>query len=289
MNVTEILSVTLLDLLYELREADLPLILGGGYGLYLKQQQASIGNTPLMLEAIPPLRSTNDLDLFLQTEILTDSARLRPLREALDRLDFTVIASAQNYQFARKFTHDGQNWDIKVDLLAKPPDAARFPQIKLDSRRIKPYPSVGIHAHRTDEAIAIEDEATPLSLSGIRSTGEAYTGTIFLPSTYALLLMKLFALRDQVDMESKVFGRKHALDLYTLIAILTEPEYEQTQDLRERYCHTEEAREAARIVSVLFAEENFPGMLRLREHELLPRTANIREFRDLLQEFFPSS
>ena len=286
MNVTEVLAVALLDLLYELRNDDLPLILGGGYGLYLKQKQVSMSNAPLMLDAIPPLRSTNDLDLFLRTELLVESARLIPLRDALDRLEFTVIASAQNYQFARKMEQGGQVWDIKVDLLAKPPDTLRFPQIKMDSRRIKPHPSVGIHAHRTNEAIAIEDEAASLTLSGFRSSGEAYTGAVFLPSTYALLLMKLFALRDQVDAENKGFGRKHALDLYTLVAILTEPEYEQTKTLRERYQHTEEAKEAARIVFTLFAEDSATGMRRLRENELLPNAAGLKEFRELLHEFF---
>ena len=286
MNVTEVLAVALLDLLYELRNDDLPLILGGGYGLYLKQQEVSMSGARLLLEAVPPLRSTNDLDLFLRTELLIDGARLLPLRDALDRLEFTVIASAQNYQFARKMEQDGQVWDIKVDLLAKPPDTERFPQVKMDARRIKPHPSVGIHAHRTNEAIAIEDDTTPLALSGFRSAGEAYTGTIFLPSTYALLLMKLFALRDQVDAERKSYGRKHALDLYTLISILTEPEYEQTRILSERYRQTEEAKEAARIVAVLFANMASAGMRRLQENVLLPEAASVEEFRGLLQEFF---
>ncbi len=286
MNVTEVLAVALLDLLFELRQDNLPLILGGGYGLYLKQKQVSLSDAPLMLEVVPPLRSTNDLDLFLRTELLVDSARLRPLREALDRLGFNVIPSAQNYQFARKMEQGGQIWDIKVDLLAKPPDTEQFPQVRMDARRIKPQPSVGIHAHRTEEAIAIEDEATPLTLKGFLSSGEASTGTIFLPSTYALLLMKLFALRDQVEAENKGFGRKHALDLYTLIAILTEPEYEQTQRLSKRYRETEVAREAVIIVSTLFATETAPGMRRLRENELLPNEAGLNEFRELLQEFF---
>lgn len=34
-----ILKTSLLDLLYELRSRDVPLILGGGYGLYLRQVQ----------------------------------------------------------------------------------------------------------------------------------------------------------------------------------------------------------------------------------------------------------
>lgn len=288
MNVLDILRSTLLDLLYELRDTDLPLILGGGYGLYLKQQQAAESDAPLLLKAVPPVRSTNDLDLFLRTDVIADSTRLRPLREALDRLDFTVIPSAQNYQFARRLAADGRVWDIKVDLLTKTPDRQRFPNIKMDERRVRPYPSVGLHAHRTDEAIAIEEGLAEVSLTGLRTTGEAYTGALYLPSTYALLMMKLFALRDQVNDEEKGFGRKHALDLYTLIAILTEPEYARTQALNPRFRETEEAQEAARIVADLFATVNASGMLRVRENEALPAHADLAEFRAILQELFPT-
>ncbi len=40
------LLATLLDLLFDLEEhgADIPLILGGGYGLYLKQQHLTVSN-----------------------------------------------------------------------------------------------------------------------------------------------------------------------------------------------------------------------------------------------------
>lgn len=225
--------------------------------------------------------------LFLRTDMIADSARLRPLRDALDRVGFTVIPSAKNYQFSRKFVFDGRNWDVKVDLLAKTPDLERFPNVKMDARRIRPQPSIGLHARRTDEAVAIEEEMTQLSITGIRTTGEPYSGVVYLPSTYALLMMKLFALRDQVDDELKEYGRKHALDLYTLVAILTEPEYIRTRALSVLFAETEEAREAARIVAVLFSTFDATGMLRIRENEALPAGADIAEFRTLLEEFFP--
>ena len=119
MNPVGPLLPTLLDLLYELRDTDVSLLLGGGYGLYLKHLHAIESGHPTLLQAIPPIRATNDLDVFLRTEVITDSERLRPFREALDRLGFTVIPSAQNYQFARKFSLGGQDWAIKVDLLAR--------------------------------------------------------------------------------------------------------------------------------------------------------------------------
>jgi hypothetical protein len=206
MNAVDPLFTTLLDLLYELRDADLPLVLGGGYGLYLRQKRLQDSGEPSLLEVVPPLRATNDLDVFLQTEVIADSKRLRPLREALDRLGFTVILAAQNYQFARKFTLGGQDWDLKIDLLAKTPDRNVYPNVKVDERRVSPRPSVGLHAHRTDEAIAIEDHLTTLPIAGVRSTGDLYTAQIYLPSIYASLMMKLYALRDQWEYVAKGFG-----------------------------------------------------------------------------------
>jgi hypothetical protein len=293
MGIPDPLEATLLDLLFELREDPFPLILGGGYGLYLRQRQVmkqviESGET-LLLSAIPPLRSTNDLDLFLRTELLADSNRLKPLRDALDRLGFTVILSAQNYQFARKFTWGDREWDIKVDLLAREPDPATYPSLKFDSRRIKPDPSAGIHAHTTPEAVAVEDEATPLTVSGKRTNGEEYDGTIYLPSSYAFLLMKLFALRDQWQVESKEFGRKHALDIYTIVALLTQEELGKSLKLRERYRSAPIAVEAGRIVRELFSSLDAPGGLRLREHPNFPGVTpeEAEEFLGTLTELFP--
>ncbi|MCW3097161.1 MAG: hypothetical protein JWL77_2779 [Chthonomonadaceae bacterium] len=48
-------------------------------------------------------------------------------------------------------------------------------------------------------------------------------------------MMKLYALRDQWESAEKGFGRKHAIDLYTLIALMTEPEYHTSQELSRRY------------------------------------------------------
>jgi hypothetical protein len=289
MNSTDPLLTTLLDLLYELRDADFPLVLGGGYGLYLRQARLQESGEPSLLEAIPPLRATNDLDVFLHTEVITDSERLRPLRDALDRLGFKVIPSAQNYQFARKFTLAGQDWDIKIDLLAKTPDRSVFPHIKVDERRVRPHPSVGLHAHRTDEAIAIEDNMTTVTVTGLRSSGDLYTGKISLPSSYASLMMKLYALRDQWESAEKGFGRKHAIDLYTLIALMTEPEYHTSQELSRRYQVTAEGREAGRITGALFRDDSGMGVLRMKEHGTLPANADIAAFVTILQELFPEA
>ena len=67
------LEATLLDLLYELQGSDVPVVLGGGYGLFLRQRQLDASGERLLLNAIVPVRATNDLDVFPRTEMLADS------------------------------------------------------------------------------------------------------------------------------------------------------------------------------------------------------------------------
>jgi len=89
-----ILKTSLLDLLHELRDEDIPLILGGGYGLYLKQVRLqNTLNTPTLIEAElwPAPRATEDLDILLRTEVVIDASRMGPIRAALDRLNYTAV------------------------------------------------------------------------------------------------------------------------------------------------------------------------------------------------------
>ncbi len=85
------LTTALLDLLKELEDVDLPLIIGGGFGIYLRYLRISQERPQTMFVSLPEPRSTNDLDVFLRAELLLDSSRLKPLREALSRLGYEVI------------------------------------------------------------------------------------------------------------------------------------------------------------------------------------------------------
>ena len=70
------LEKSLYDLLSKLDSTICPLILGGGYGLYLRRTILEQDGTRTLLEHWPEARSTNDLDLFLRPELLCDSDRL---------------------------------------------------------------------------------------------------------------------------------------------------------------------------------------------------------------------
>ena len=290
MNLDDLLKASLLDILYELKETDLRLILGGGYGLYLKRLHAlrqREAGVRLLIETVSPARSTNDLDIFLRTEIIANAEHVKQFREALDRLNYRVIESAKYYQFVRKIIlEDGIEREVKIDLLTRRPDLALYPTLEADIRRVRPKPSQGLHAHTTNEALAIEDNPIEIALSGSRTTGDNFEGRLYLPQTYPFLMMKLFAFRDQANNEQKSYGREHALDLYTLISILTEEEFAISQQLASRYATSLEANEARAITASLFDNSASLGVRRLREHMLYSANMDAEKFIDVLKRIF---
>ena len=72
------LQTSLLDLLHEMEDTDIKLIIGGGFGIYLKTDLVQRLGIRTLLREWPEPRSTNDLDLFLRPELLIDSGKLNP-------------------------------------------------------------------------------------------------------------------------------------------------------------------------------------------------------------------
>jgi hypothetical protein len=285
--VPDYLRTTLLDLLYELQKTDLRLMLGGGYGLFLKQEHlaSSRATTLIPPDAWPEARATNDLDLLLRPEIVTSSENMGIIRDTLRRLGFEPVEGAEYYQFAKPL---GGSRSVKLDFLAGPlgehHDRSR---VKVDARRIRPKPSAGLHAHRTDEAVAYDPNTVEVPLSGSRSNGEAFSCNVELPQSFSYLIMKLFAFRDRREDQDKEFARHHALDLYRIVAMLTESEYETVEQLAARFQGNDQVREACTIVSDFFNEPLAVGILRMREHALFTENLDVRQFIEVLSEFFP--
>ena len=96
------LLTTLLDLNAALESREL--IIGGGYGLYLKQQY--LKQNPQIRTLFPPstlpsARTTEDIDLVLRAEGVTDSKSMKAIRAALDNLGFTIVATAKSRPMVR--------------------------------------------------------------------------------------------------------------------------------------------------------------------------------------------
>ncbi len=125
------LLTTLLDLDAALG-SETTLLIGGGYGLFLKQLYLADDpgiRTLFTREDLPDARTTNDIDLILRAEIVTDSESMRSIRTALDELHCRVVETAKYTQFVRPMPQ-GQ---VKIDLLAAP--LGRFSErVPKDSR-----------------------------------------------------------------------------------------------------------------------------------------------------------
>ena len=251
------LQTALLDLLHKVHGSEVSLIAGGGFGIYLKTNHVRRLAMRTLLDQWPEPRSTNDLDLFLRPELLIESSKLKPLVTAITELGYQVVPGAEKYQFVKPGPGGTDAGGIKIDILTGPQSRFQGTRVKADTRRARPKPSVGIHAHPVDEALTLEEGLLTIVLEGSLSSGEAWESEVFLPHPYTFLMMKLFAFRDRLDDPDKEFGRYHALDLYTILATTTEEEWASSLKLRDQYENDPPAKEAGNLVFEYFSSRSW--------------------------------
>ncbi|MCA1615157.1 MAG: nucleotidyltransferase family protein [Acidobacteria bacterium] len=262
------------------------LIVGGGYGLLLRAEQIRSSGARTRFAELPVARSTNDIDIFLGAEVITDVAKTALIRAALDALGYEPIEGVRYYQFVLPVAYAGLPRGVKIDLLAAPVSGDREATVRQDSRRVRPREGGGLHAHTTPEALTVEDHAQPVDVGGDEPA------VVYLPHPFSYLLLKLFALRDLLDDEAKGRGTHHAFDIYRTVAMMTSGEWQEALQMRERYAATDPVAEAGVLVEELFSGLEAPGMVRLREHarrvgeEIPPE--NLRSMIDDLHELLPA-
>ena len=282
------LQTALLDLLHEVQGTDIKLIIGGGFGIYLKTNQVRRLGVRTLFREWPETRSTNDLDLYLRPELLIQSAKLKPLANAIARLGYEVIPGTEKYQFGKPGPEGDQAGSIKIDILTGPQSRFQGTRVKTDNRRVRPNPSVGIHAHPVDEAPTLEEGLLVEKLEGRLSSGEHWQAEIFLPHPYTFLMMKLFAFKDRLSDVNKEFGRYHALDLYTILATTIEAEWRHALELRDQWGEEPYIMEAGHLVSKHFSVLDSLGMIRLKESLYYRPELQLEEFMSAMKELFPA-
>lgn len=275
------LIVELRALAKDLRAYGIPLIVGGGYGLLLRIDMIRQSDSRRLIPDLPFARSTEDLDLFLKAEVISDPEKTGPIREVLDRRGYEPVV--EHYQFQREIDYRGSTGKVKVDFLAALVPKELETKVKTDRVRIRPRRGSGLHARVAPEALTIEESLIPVDIG---EDGERLV--VYLPHPFSYVLLKLHALRDRVDDERTDYGRHHAFDLYTTIATMTEEEWEESARIKEQHKDAPQVVEARRIVSELFADTTAVGALRLQEHtrstgyDLAPERLNF--FVESLQE-----
>lgn len=282
------LKTSLLDLLHELEGQGIPITVGGGFGLYLKRQHLTAAGQRTLFDRLPEPRSTNDLDLFLRVEVLSDLGRTRLIAGAIRRLGYSAVEKARYFQWERKVLIGNVLKEVKIDILVGPLGEYQK-KLRTNKRpRVRPRGGVEFHAHAVEEAIRIEDEPLAVTVAGKRSTGEPYAGTVYIPQAFPYLLMKLHAFEDRKNKGETDKERHHALDLYTIVGMMTEDEYERAKELGVAQAESPHVERARSIVRAHFATRTAIGVLRLQEHDLYREGFLLDEFMSVLAEIFPS-
>ena len=281
------LQTALLDLLYEVKGTDVVIIIGRGYGIYLKTGHVQRLGKRTLFQEWPEPRSTNDLDLFLRPELLIDAGKVKPLAQAITRLGYQAVPGAENYQFVKPGPGGGKAGSIKIDILTGPRTRFDGTTVKTDTRRARPNPSVGIHAHPVDETPTLEEGLLPEMLTGNISSGRPWQAEVYLPHPYTFAMMKLFAFRDRLGDADKEYGRYHALDLYTILATTTESEWREALAMHKRHAEDSYVKEAGNIVATYFAGLDSLGMIRMRESRYYRPQLQLADFMSTMNELFP--
>ncbi|MCC6578920.1 MAG: hypothetical protein IT440_00640 [Phycisphaeraceae bacterium] len=281
-----VLRTSLLDLLHVLGEARRGVLLAGGYGLYLKQlHMAQAGHRTLIpVEMWPAPRATQDLDLLLSAEIVADVRFMGAVRAGLDQLGYTVVAGSEYLQFAR--TVAGAQ-TIKIDLLTAQLDMLQdIASIKADSRRARPVAEdrAQLHAHPTDGALALDESPLEIEIAGTITNGESSFARVRIPHPFTYLLMKLTAYRDRRNDARKDLGRHHALDVFRIVAMLTEDESNQVRQYIARFTDNTQVRSCVGLVRSDFAHATAPALLAMREHPLWQNDPQMDVFIEVINE-----
>ena len=89
-----------------------------------------------------------------------------------------------------------------------------------------------------------------------------------------------------MDDPAKGNGSHHALDLYSIVAMMTELEWKQAKTMANANAKSEIGREARRIVFQMFDSLTSQGMLVMRSNPYCSDRLQLPEFIELIREQF---
>lgn len=290
----------LIELLELMDEQGLPLILAGGLGIKLKHRwvlrQIRDNGRRSSFKFIPDARATRDIDAFLGMEVFSREtaegvARVRGL---LEQLGYQPYEKARNFQFIKPFPPDPKQ-SIKIDLHAREPSADEEEFTKVNHPRVGRKGSMAfrkLQGYRTPEAFAIDEGCQSLPLTGISPGGVPFDGHVRVPHPFAQLCMKIAAAGDyerSPPEERKKNGKKHAFDIYLLIAMLDEAEMEQIQSFADRFSAVPAMTEIRATISEFFATADQAGRRTIEDEAREQGPLELDLFFGLLDELFGTS
>lgn len=285
----DLLKNELIALSQNLQTHNIKLIIGGGYGLYLKTESLRKSNPRTFFDTIPIARSTNDLDIFLSIELITSLEKMRTIRAVLNEMGYEPKPDAKFYQFWKPVALQNQSRRLKLDFLSPLISGEKCSLVKQDSRRIRPkgIPNAPLaeneqmHARITQEAASLEEYLQLLYIND--------TNYVYIPHPFTYMMLKLFAIKDHLEQpEIKGKAPYHSFDLYRTVAMLTESEEKQATSLAGKY--PDLSNQAKNIVGAYFNNLDSPGTISLRryiiDNEPSVTNESIKTFLEYLHDLF---
>lgn len=293
----EYLLNELVKLNTHMHNAGVPLILGGGMGLYLRDTcLENFGPRSPRYPQRPNARSTEDLDVLLSADIIADAEKMKRVRDIIrDTLDYQV--KVENFQFERTIGPDAAGPTVGIDLLSAPPSPDREDQVKMGDVRARPHGVTGIHGRLTREAAGIDFGKIPIDLGALietsagnieTSAGNIETSTeaiteLYIPSSFNYLILKLHAFHDRRERQDPKSdrGRHHAFDIFRIVSDMREEDWRSSEQHWERDRDEIYLRQAAHFRRDYFEDDTSEGILRLKENE------GYRKNREQFEQYIP--
>ena len=242
-----------------------PLICGG-LGVYLsfhKQQN----------EARKMLRATRDIDLmFTQLDVSDEVKRNAIANIIIVELDYEVRRGCEYFRFQK-----GNNQQL--DILTPPIDGVTIKGGR--SRLVKSK----LHGRIAPEACFIEEGVRTVSSVEILPGALNDNFEVLVPSPTNLLILKLFAFDDRHEKEDIEPAQTHALDIYLVVAMLTQrKDYLEGQKFLVQHKDSEIIQRAQSIVGSKFSSVDKAGWQLVLEASSFFPDLNLQQKKGRLDE-----
>lgn len=286
--MNQLLEDYLIELHEELKKKGIPLVLGGGMSLYLRNHVLRTQSNDRYNFQIET-RSTDDFDLFLSSDLIIEKDKVETLRDILNALGYKVIPTAKNFQFSKVAPVLGVDREIKLDLLAAPPPPKDLNKVSISKPRIKPIGVEGLHAFLTDEAKNIDVGTINVTLKNKSKSAE-----IFIPSAFSYLILKLHAFNDRKERNDPKSdnGRHHAFDIFATVSRMNSDDWKEAKNSFIRQQGEDHLKSSIQIRKECFSSSSALGLIRLKENVIYQRgkdlyEPSIQNLIDDLSELFP--
>ena len=269
----------------DLQQAGGPLLVAGGYGLFLKQHwlltQTDIATiVPLWQWIDVTPRVTKDMDIVVGLEIISSARAQASVARTLNRHGFSVTAHNPRWQFEKRL---GTDHTLLVDFHSPMP-LPGGQNLQIDRVRVKHKPSLGehgIHGRQNPEALGCNHHPFRFEIDGV---------AIVVPNPVAWCMMKLAAMWDRWEQgedatrseEQRAYHRsqaiKHARDVCRATAMATRAESDAAPGVVVAIAGTQTLVDARAVFSRFFAAGDGWGsrvsaeMWRAADLELIRRT-----------------